>query len=230
MNVDPKEIQKFSDLAKTWWDPKGPYKSLHDINPLRVEFIQSCTDLKHKSVLDVGCGGGILAESLASLGANVTAIDQSSESLRVAKMHSHDRFSIEYREISAEVLAQASPHQFDIVTCLEVLEHVPNPASLVTACSKLVKPNGHLFFSTINRNLKSYLFAIVAAEYILALLPKGLHEYAKFIRPSELVAWGRKADLEVLKLSGVGYKPLSKRYWLTKNMDVNYLAYFKRLS
>jgi 2-polyprenyl-6-hydroxyphenyl methylase / 3-demethylubiquinone-9 3-methyltransferase len=230
MNVDPKEIQKFSDLAKTWWDPRGPYQSLHDINPLRIEFIESCVDLKDKVVLDVGCGGGLLAERFAALGANVMAIDQSSESLNVARIHSQDRFSIDYRETSAEVLAQTLPNQFDIVTCLEVLEHVPDPVSLVSACARLAKPNGHVFFSTINRNLKSYLFAIVAAEYVLGLLPKGMHEYAKFIRPSELVAWGRKADLDVLKFRGIGYQPLSKRYFLTESIDVNYLAYFRRLS
>lgn len=227
MNVDLQEVQKFSDFAKTWWNPEGPYQSLHDINPLRVKFIQDCIDLKGKTVLDVGCGGGLLTESFAGLGAKVMGIDQSAELIDVAKAHSNGTFNIDYQVMSAEALAENFSHPFDVLTCLEVLEHVPDPALLVGACAALVKPGGHIFFSTINRNLKSYLFAIVAGEYLLRLLPKGTHEYEKFIRPSELVSWARTADLGIIKFAGMGYQPLLKHYFLTENIDVNYLAYFR---
>lgn len=228
MNVDAEEIQKFSDLAERWWDLDGPYKSLHDINPLRVKFIQDRVNLTGKHALDVGCGGGLLAESLAGLGAKVTAIDQSAALLEVARNHSEGKFEIEYSQIQAEILAEKVPGTFDVVTCLEVLEHVPDPVSLIKACARLVKPNGHVFFSTLNRNLKAYLFAIVAAEYVLSLLPKGTHEYAKFIRPSELVAWARQVNLAPVELIGISYQPLTKQYFFTENVDVNYLAYFIR--
>lgn len=226
-NVDAKEIQKFSELADNWWDIEGPYQSLHKINPLRVKFIQTHVDLKDKAVLDVGCGAGILSESLASLGAKVTAIDQSLPLLEAAKNHNDGKFEIDYSQIEAETLAINSPATFDVVTCLEVLEHVPDPVSLVRACAALVKPNGHVFFSTLNRNVKAYLFAIFAAEYVLGLLPKGTHDYAKFIRPSELVAWAREANLAVVELMGVDYQPLSKQYFLTSSIEVNYLACFR---
>jgi len=228
MNVDAEEIQKFSDLAEHWWDLDGPYKSLHDINPLRVKFIQDRVNLTGKHALDVGCGGGLLAESLAGLGAKVTAIDQSATLLEVARNHSKGKFEIEYSQIQAEILAEKVPGTFEVVTCLEVLEHVPDPVLLIKACARLVKPNGHVFFSTLNRNLKAYLFAIVAAEYVLGLLPKGTHEYAKFIRPSELVAWARQVNLAPVELIGIGYQPLTKQYFFTENVDVNYLAYFIR--
>lgn len=226
-NVDAKEIQKFSELADNWWDIEGPYQSLHKINPLRVKFIQTHVDLKDKAVLDVGCGAGILSESLASLGAKVTAIDQSLPLLEAAKNHNDGKFEIDYSQIEAETLAINSPATFDVVTCFEVLEHVPDPVSLVRACAALVKPNGHVFFSTLNRNVKAYLFAIFAAEYVLGLLPKGTHDYAKFIRPSELVAWAREANLAVVELMGIDYQPLSKQYFLTSSIEVNYLACFR---
>lgn len=230
MNVDPIEVQKFSDFANTWWDPEGPYRSLHDINPLRIQFIQNYVDLKGKTALDVGCGGGLLTESFAAFGSKVTGIDQSVELIHVAKTHSTGKWDIDYQMTSAEEMAKNFSHQFDVVTCLEVLEHVPDPALLVYQCASLVKPGGHVFFSTINRNLKAYLFAIVGAEYVLNILPKGTHEYEKFIRPSELVSWARQSNLEVTKFAGIGYQPFLKHYFLTENIDVNYLACFKRLT
>lgn len=229
MNVDLQEVQKFSDIAKDFWDTEGPYKPLHDTNPLRIQFIREHIELRHKTVLDVGCGGGLLAEGLADLGARVTGIDQSTEMLEVARRHGSGTFSIEYHHALAEDYAQSMPHSFDVVTCLEVLEHVPNPASLVKACAALVKPDGLVFFSTINRNFKSYLLAILGAEYILGMIPKGTHEYAKLIRPSELVAWCRDANLEALKLAGIGYQPLSKHYSLTEDVSVNYLGAWRKI-
>jgi 2-polyprenyl-6-hydroxyphenyl methylase/3-demethylubiquinone-9 3-methyltransferase len=230
MNVDPQEVQKFSDLAKDFWNPHGPYKPLHDTNPLRIQFIQDAVDLNNKTVLDVGCAGGLLTEGLAKLGARVTGIDQSIPLLEVAKAHNQGKFAIDYQCMLAETFAENSPHSFDVVTCLEVIEHVPDPTSLIKACARLVKPNGHVFFSTINRNLKSYLLAIVAAEYILGLIPKGTHEYAKLIRPSELVAWCRNANLDLVKLTGIGYNPLSKQFFLTDDVSINYLVHFVALS
>lgn len=225
-HVDAKEIDKFSQSAKHWWDLQGPYQSLHAINPLRVQFILSHVDVKDKKILDIGCGGGILTESLAALGAKVTGIDQSLPLLDIAKQHNNSQFDIHYLSTDASELAKNSPAQFDVVTCLEVLEHVPNPLALIKACATLIKPNGYVFLSTLNRNLKSYLFAIIAGEYLLGLLPKGTHDYAKFIQPAELLAWARTADLSPIELIGIDYQPFKKHYFLTECIDVNYLAAF----
>jgi 2-polyprenyl-6-hydroxyphenyl methylase / 3-demethylubiquinone-9 3-methyltransferase len=228
-NLDSQEIAKFSKLAAEWWDRDGSFKSLHDINPLRVGFIQQHVALTNKKVLDIGCGGGILSESLAQLGAQVTAIDMSAEVLNTARLHqAQNPLGIDYQQISAEDMALQQPNAFDVITCMELLEHVPDPASLIKACATLVKPDGAVFFSTINRNPKAYLFAIVAAEYLLNLLPKGTHDYAKFIRPSELSRWARDNDLTVQALQGMSYQPLTKQYYLSNDIGVNYLAYCKR--
>lgn len=228
-NVDDLEIKKFEALASRWWDPNSEFKPLHEINPLRVNFISQQINLAEKNVLDIGCGGGILAEAMVNHGANVTAIDLAEASLAVARLHQlESKLDIDYQNISAEALADTSEQKFDVITCLEMLEHVPDPASIVRACHKMVKPGGLVFFSTINRNPKSYLFAIVGAEYILNLLPKGTHEYAKFIRPSELAAWSRDAGLQLQQQIGMGYNPITGNYALQKNLDVNYLAFYKR--
>lgn len=228
-NVDELEIRKFEALAARWWDPNSEFRPLHEINPLRLNFISQHVNLAEKNVLDVGCGGGILAEAMAHHGANVTAIDMADASLSVAKLHQLESgLDIDYRKISAEALAEESPQQFDVVTCLEMLEHVPSPESVIRACHNLVKPGGTVVFSTINRNPKSYVFAILGAEYILQLLPRGTHEYARFIKPSELAAWARGAGLDLNKQIGMGYNPLSKRYFLQQNVDVNYLALYSR--
>ena len=228
-NVDDIEIQKFEALAHRWWDPDSEFKPLHEINPLRMNYITRTTGVAEKEILDIGCGGGILAEALANHGANVTAIDLAEASLSVAKIHLlESKLDIDYRFTSAEELAGEFPQRFDIVTCLEMLEHVPDPASIVNACFKLVKPGGFVFFSTINRNPKSYLFAIVGAEYILSLLPKGTHEYSKFIKPSELAQWCRDVDFKLNDQVGMGYNPLTKRYFLQNNLDVNYIACYQK--
>ncbi|MCX7896633.1 MAG: bifunctional 2-polyprenyl-6-hydroxyphenol methylase/3-demethylubiquinol 3-O-methyltransferase UbiG [Rhodocyclaceae bacterium] len=228
-NADPQEIAKFSDLAHRWWDPQSEFKPLHDINPLRVEWIARCVDLAGKDVLDVGCGGGLLAEALARLGARVTGIDLSEKALGVARLHRLESgLTIDYRLISAEALAAETPAAFDIVACLELLEHVPDPAATVAACAQLVKPGGQVFFSTLNRNPKAYLFAIIGAEYLLRLLPKGTHEYAKFIRPAELAQFCRQAGLEVCELKGMSYNPLTKTYRLSRDVSVNYLLRCRR--
>lgn len=225
INADPAELAKFSDLAHRWWDPESEFKPLHQINPLRLDWIDSQASLAGQRVLDVGCGGGILADSMARRGAEVTGIDLSTKALKVAQLHALEAGTprIQYREVSAEALAAEVPGSFDVVTCMEMLEHVPDPASVVCACATLVKPGGSVFFSTINRNPKAFLFAIVGAEYLLKMLPKGTHEYARMIRPSELAAYCRDAGLDALRTRGMEYNPLTQRYWLSNDTSVNYL-------
>lgn len=228
-NVDQLEIQKFEALASRWWDPNSEFKPLHDINPLRMNYISQAINLADKRVLDIGCGGGILSEAMAHHGARVTAIDMADAPLAVARLHQLESgLKIDYQKIATEEFAAANPEQFDVVTCLEMLEHVPAPASIVQACEQLVKPGGLVFFSTINRNPKSYLFAVVGAEYLLNLLPRGTHEYGKFIKPSELAAWCRDAGLDLCDQTGMGYNPITKNYSLQKNLDVNYLAHYRK--
>ena len=228
-NVDDLEIRKFEALASRWWDPNSEFKPLHDINPLRVNYISQHINLAEKRVLDIGCGGGILAEALAHHGAIVTAIDKAEASLSVAKLHLlESQLDISYLDSTAEEFAEAQPAQFDVVTCLEMLEHVPDPSSVVAACQRLVKPGGLVFFSTINRNPKSYLFAIIGAEYLLNLLPRGTHDYAKLIKPSELATWSRQAHLTLRDQIGMGYNPLTKKYFLQNSLDVNYLACYEK--
>jgi len=224
INADPLELEKFSQLAHRWWDPSSEFKPLHEINPLRLEYINRIVPLSGKSVLDVGCGGGILAESMAGLGAQVTGIDLGDKALQVAKLHLLESGKhVDYRKIAVEELAEVNPGGYDVVTCMEMLEHVPDPSSTVRACAQLVKPGGHVFFSTLNRNPKSYLFAVIGAEYLLNLLPRGTHDYARFIKPSELAQFCRNAGLNVTEISGMGYNPLNKVYSLGKDTDVNYL-------
>lgn len=224
-NVDPAELAKFSALAHRWWDPTSEFRPLHEINPLRLEHIARLAGgLEGKRVVDVGCGGGILAEAMAAQGAAVTGIDLADKPLKVAMLHGLEVGSkVDYRLVAAEDLARESPASFDVVTCMEMLEHVPDPASTVRACAALARPGGRVFFSTINRNPKSFLFAIVGAEYVLKLLPRGTHEYARFVRPSELAAWCRAASLEVEDVTGMTYNPITKVYALGRDVDVNYL-------
>ncbi len=226
-NVDNAEIAKFEALASRWWDKEGEFKPLHEINPLRLGYIRARVGfLAGKRILDVGCGGGILSESMAAEGADVTGIDMGEAPLSVAKLHLlESQRSVNYRRITVEELATEQPESFDVVTCMEMIEHVPDPASVITACAKLVKPNGHVFFSTINRHPKAFLLAIVGAEYVLNMLPKGTHEYAKFIRPSELTAWTRSAQLRCNDLTGMHYNPFNKQYKLGPGVDVNYLMW-----
>lgn len=229
LNFDPQEIAKFEELASRWWDPDSEFKPLHEINPLRLEYIDRRSSLKGKTVVDVGCGGGILAESMALRGANVLGIDMGKAPLSVAQLHKLESGAeLDYQQITAEELADKEPGKYDVVTCMEMLEHVPDPASVIAACSKLVKPDGHVFFSTINRNPKSYLFAIVGAEYIMQMLPKGTHDYSKFIKPSELESWARTADLHLRELTGMSYNLLSKKYSLGHDVDVNYLMHTQK--
>ncbi len=224
VNVDPQELEKFSQLAHRWWDPNSEFKPLHEINPLRLSWIDQSASLRGKRVLDVGCGGGILAEAMAALGAEVTGIDLSDKALKVAELHLLESGNrVTYRKSAVEQLAQEQPGSFDVVTCMEVLEHVPDPASHVHACAKLLKPDGHAFFATINRNPKSFLFAIIGAEYVLGLLPRGTHEYARLIRPSELSGWCRHAGLSVEGIIGMTYNPLTRVYALGRDTDVNYM-------
>lgn len=229
-NVDEREIAKFEALAARWWDPDGEFRPLHDINPLRLDYIERLAGgLEGRRVLDVGCGGGILTESMAARGARVTGIDLGEAPLAVARLHLHESgLEVDYRRVPVEELAAASPAAFDVVTCLEMLEHVPDPAAVVRACRTLVRPGGLVVFSTINRNPKAWLFAIVGAEYLLRLLPRGTHDYLKFIRPSELEEWARQAGLEALDATGLHYNPLSRSYRLGPGLDVNYLMAFRR--
>jgi 2-polyprenyl-6-hydroxyphenyl methylase/3-demethylubiquinone-9 3-methyltransferase len=229
VNVDPHELEKFSQLAHRWWDPNSEFRPLHEINPLRVGWIDARARLAGKRVLDVGCGGGILSEAMAALGAQVTGIDLSDKALKVAQLHLLESSrEVIYRKVPVEELAAEQPGAYDVVTCMEVLEHVPDPASQVAACARLLKPGGHAFFATINRNPKSFLFAIVGAEYVLRLLPRGTHEYVKLIRPSELASMCRHASLTVRELTGMTYNPLTKVYALARDTDVNYILHAQR--
>ena len=232
INADPAELAKFSDLAHRWWDPESEFASLHQINPLRLDWIDRLSPLKGQRVLDIGCGGGILSDSMARRGADVLGIDLATKALRVAQLHALEAQtpSLQYREISAEALAAEQPGRFDTVTCMEMLEHVPDPGSVVRACATLVKPGGWVFFSSINRTPKAFLFAIVAGEYLLNLLPKGTHEYAKLIKPSELAGHCRTAELELRQTAGLAYNPLTQRYWLNQDTSVNYMFATQRCS
>lgn len=226
INIDPEEVAKFDQSANRWWDPNSEYKPLHDINPLRLDYIDDRAALPGKRVVDVGCGGGILAESMAARGAQVVGVDMAGAALAVAKLHILESgINVDYRQMTAEQLAAAEPASFDVVTCMELLEHVPDPASLVTACAQLAKPGGQVFFSTLNRNPKSYLFAVLGAEYLLKMLPKGTHDFAKFIRPAELARWLRAAGLDLKELTGMNYNPISRRYNLGSDVSVNYLVH-----
>ena len=227
VNVDPLELEKFSQLAHRWWDPNSAFKPLHEINPLRLDYIDRHAGLADKAVLDVGCGGGILSESMAGRGAHVTGIDLGDKPLKVAKLHLLETGKkVNYRKIAVEDLAKEQPHHYDVVTCMEMLEHVPSPSSIVRACAELTKPGGWVFFSTINRNPKSYLFAVIGAEYVLNLLPRGTHDYAKFIKPSELARMAREAGLGLKELIGMTYNPITKIYALEPDSDVNYIMAF----
>ena len=229
-NADQNELDKFSQLAHRWWDPESEFKPLHQINPLRLEWIDSHASIAGKRVLDIGCGGGILSESMALKGAEVTGIDLSSKALAVARLHLMESGnSVEYLEVSAEQLATQSPESFDVVSCMEMLEHVPNPASTIAACAALVKPGGHVFFSTINRNLKAYLLAVIRAEYVLKMLPKGTHNYEKLIKASELTRWSKSVGLEPSELIGLSYNPITQIYSLGRDTSVNYLLHTKKV-
>ncbi len=229
VNVDPLELEKFSALAHRWWDPESEFKPLHQINPLRLEWIDAIAPLKGRKVLDVGCGGGILAEAMARRGARVKGIDLSEKALKVAQLHRMEsRVAVDYEAVSAEALAESESATYDVITCMELLEHVPDPGSLVRACSRLARPGGEVFFSTINRNLKSYVFAVIGAEYVLKLLPKGTHDYLKFVKPSELARHCRAAGLEVREIKGMRYNPLTRSYSLVGDASVNYLVHCTR--
>jgi len=230
-NVDPSEVSKFNDMASKWWDKSGDFKPLHDINPLRLNYIHNRAPLSNKTVLDVGCGGGILTESMAELGANVTGIDMGDKALGVAKLHKLESgLDINYQLTTAEDYAQEHAGKFDVVTCLEMLEHVPDPSSVIAACNKLVKPGGDVFFSTINRHPKAFLFAVVGAEYVLNMLPHGTHSYAKFIKPSELNRWSLDVGLKLQDITGMHYNPISRLYSLGDGVDVNYLVHYRKIS
>lgn len=226
INADPQELTKFSDLAHKWWDPESEFRPLHQINPLRLDWIDQFAAIAGKSVVDVGCGGGILAESMARRGANVLGVDLADKPLKVAQLHAMEGgvANLDYRSISAEDLATEQPAAFDVVTCMEMLEHVPDPSSVIAACARMARPGAWVFFSTLNRNPKSYLFAIVGAEYVLKLLPKGTHEFSRFIRPAELARWTREAGLDLVQFKGLEYNPLTRRYWLSGDTSVNYMV------
>ena len=229
INVDHGEIAKFEKLAARWWDPNSEFKSLHDINPLRLNYIDTLASLKGKRVLDIGCGGGLLTEGMAQRGADVTGIDMGRAPLNVAKLHKLESgLDIDYRQTTAEQLALTQPESFDVVTCLEMLEHVPDPAAVIAACKHLIKDDGRVFLSTINRNPKAYLFAVIGAEYVLNLLPRGTHEYRKFIRPAEMADWARHNGLQLADLTGMSYNPLTREYRLGSDVSVNYLACFRK--
>ena len=229
-NVDPAELAKFAALAHRWWDPNGEFKPLHEINPLRLAWIEQIAgDLKGRRVLDIGCGGGILSEAMAAEGAHVTGIDLSDKALGVARLHQlESRAEVEYRLVAAEALAAEAPATFDVVTCMEMLEHVPVPASILAAAATLAKPDGTVIISTLNRNPKSYLYAIIGAEYVLGLLPKGTHDWARFIKPSEIATWGRRVGLDLIEMIGMTYNPLSRQYRLERDVSVNYLMAFRK--
>ncbi len=228
-NVHPHEIYKFGSQAERWWDPQGEFKTLHAVNPLRLQFIHAYTELEGRRIADVGCGGGILSEGLARMGGKVLGIDLSEELLDVADLHGLESgVKVDYRKISAEALADEQPASFDVVTCMEMLEHVPSPVSVIQACARLVKPGGHVFFSTLNRHPKAWLLAIFAAEQVLRMIPKGTHDYNAFIKPSELTRWARQAGLDLLGMEGVTYNPLTNQFSLGADIDVNYLAAFLR--
>ncbi len=228
-NLDPLEVAKFGELAHRWWDPLSEFRPLHEINPLRLDWIREKVNIAGKTVVDIGCGGGILSESLARAGANVKGIDLAEKALRVAKLHSLETgVKVDYEKIAAEDLAASHPASFDVVTCMEMLEHVPDPQSSITACATLAKPGAHVFFSTINRNAKAYLLAVIGAEYVLRMLPKGTHDYSRFIKPSELDRWCRHAGLEIRQIVGLTYNPVTKTYGLGQDTDVNYLVHTVR--
>ena len=228
-NVDRDEIEKFEKLAGRWWDPGSEFKPLHDINPLRLGYIDRLAPLAGKQVIDIGCGGGLLTEAMAVKGAQVTGIDMGKAPLSVARLHRHESgLEIDYQQATAEQMAETRAGSFDVVTCLEMLEHVPDPGAVIAACARLIKDDGHVFLSTINRNPKAYLFAVVGAEYLLRMLPRGTHDYSKFIRPSEMEAWARACGLQLVDLTGMSYNPLTREYRLGRDVSVNYLACFRK--
>lgn len=228
-NIDPAEIKKFEDLASRWWDPQGEFKPLHEMNPLRLNFINSGSPLDGRTVCDIGCGGGILTESMARSGATATGIDMGKAPLAVARLHAlESELEIDYQQLTAEAMASQKPASFDVITCMEMLEHVPDPGSIIDACYQLVKPGGSVYFSTINRNPKSYLFAIVGAEYVMKMLPTGTHDYSRFIKPSELDSWARSAGLELVDIKGVSYNPFTGLFSQSADVDVNYMVQYRR--
>lgn len=228
-NVDPKEIKKFEAFAEDWWNPNGKMKPLHQLNPVRLKYIQDRVDIGNKKILDVGCGGGLLSEAMARACADVTGIDMSETVIKIAKQHAEQqRVIVHYQCRAIETMATEHSNTYDVVTCMELLEHVPDPPSIINACARCVKPGGKLFFSTINRNAKAYLAAIIGAEYILGMLPRGTHEYAKFIRPSELTTWATRADLKLVGLQGVSYQPFSGKFSLSRDVSINYMACYEK--